>query len=269
MEEIKTVKTTIDQDCRLVFGGMIERLKSAEGHKVSVLQHDMSSIQQEIDTINGIIQEFTHLTNDGVTPLQFMVKAGAFRQNIEYILGRGFKTEIDIFPYDLPREMFHIRSELEEAGQLESLLQMKDRVVWDLFHRIKNVAKESVTELESTANQEISSWAVLTDKYASDLKEFQRICFYCAEPMNEESLNTDCAVNIDKAIVAANCSQLLTSQRLHGQAARAGLPRHPPPLLPLPPKRDPAVSRSLREPAEDILQERKQPVQAEPDNPSG
>ena len=214
MEEIKNVKSTIEQDCRLIFGGMIERLKTSEGQKVAILQHDMSSVQQEIEAINSIIHEFTQLTNEGVSPLHFMIKSGAFRQNIEYILGKTFKTEIDVVPYDLPREMHQVRSQLEEASQLESLLEMKDVVIFELYNRIKNVFRESVSDLETAANQEISSWAILTDKYSSDISEYQRICYYCAEPMNEESINTECSVNVDKA-VSLNCRIILISQRVH------------------------------------------------------
>jgi hypothetical protein len=42
MEEIKYVKSVIEQDAKTEFGGIIERLKNAEGKKLSVLQHMMS-----------------------------------------------------------------------------------------------------------------------------------------------------------------------------------------------------------------------------------
>ena len=200
MEEIKSVRSTIEQDNRLMFGGMIERLKSAEGHKTSILQHEMAGIQQDIEGINGIISQFTSLTNEGTSPLEFMVKAPTLRQNIEYILGRQIKTEIEIFPYDLPRELFTIRKQLEENNKLDNLCQMKDEVILDLSMRMRTVFKESVADLDRTANQEISSWASLTDKYMSELQEFQRVCHYCSVPLNEETVNTPCTVNIDKAM---------------------------------------------------------------------
>lgn len=51
MEEIKYVKSVIEQDAKTEFGGIIERLKNAEGKKLSVLQHMMAQIQLDVDEI--------------------------------------------------------------------------------------------------------------------------------------------------------------------------------------------------------------------------
>lgn len=200
MEEIKAVRSTIEQDSRLLFGGMLERLKSSEGYKTSVLQHEMAGIQQDIEAINSTISTFTELTNDGVPPLEFMVKAPMLRQNIEYILGKQIKTDIEVYPYDLPRELFHIRKELEENNQLEKLCQMKDQIIFELSFKMRNVFKESVADLDKAANQEISSWATLTDKYMMELQDYQRVCYYCSIPLNEDTINSACGVNVDKSI---------------------------------------------------------------------
>lgn len=202
MQEIKSVRGTIEQDSRLVFGGMLERLTSAEGHKTSILQHEMAGIQQEIDSINEIIAEFTKLTNEGVTPLQFMVKAGHMKQNIEYLLSKPFKTDIDVYPYDLPRELFAIRKELEETTQLEHVLTMKDEVIFSLFKEIQSGVGDSLKELDLAATQEINSWAQLSDTIMNQLTDYQRVCYYCAEPLTEETVNTDCSVNSEKQVAA-------------------------------------------------------------------
>jgi len=41
IEEIKYVETIIERDTRVEYGGIIERLSSAEGVKLSILQHDI------------------------------------------------------------------------------------------------------------------------------------------------------------------------------------------------------------------------------------
>lgn len=220
MEEIKSVRSMIEQDTRLMFGGMLERLESSQGHKQSVLQHEMAAIQQMIDAINSVISQFTGLTNEGVTPLEFMVKAATLRQNIEYLLNKTFKTEIDVYPYDLPRELIQIRKELDETSQLDHLLSMKEEVIFNLFSELKSVFIESVADLDAAANQEIASWAALTDKYANDLEELQRICFYCAEPFNEDSINQDCAVNVDKSVADKCRVSLMYSPGLYREGSK-------------------------------------------------
>ena len=43
-EEIKTVKSVIERDIRNEYAGIMERLKSAEGVKTAVLQHDIAEV---------------------------------------------------------------------------------------------------------------------------------------------------------------------------------------------------------------------------------
>ena len=54
MEEIKYVKTIIERDVRAEYVGILERLKSAEGNKLAVLQHEMAEIQKDLDMINDL-----------------------------------------------------------------------------------------------------------------------------------------------------------------------------------------------------------------------
>jgi len=44
LQEIKQVKQTIERDIRDEYAGIIERLKSAEGVKNAVLQHDIGEV---------------------------------------------------------------------------------------------------------------------------------------------------------------------------------------------------------------------------------
>ena len=44
IEEIKTVKNVIEKDIRHEYGSIMERLRSAEGVKLAVLQHDIAEV---------------------------------------------------------------------------------------------------------------------------------------------------------------------------------------------------------------------------------
>ena len=55
LDEIKTVKSVIERDIRNEYAGIMERLRSAEGVKVAVLQHDIAEIQQDITRIDEIL----------------------------------------------------------------------------------------------------------------------------------------------------------------------------------------------------------------------
>jgi palmitoyltransferase len=55
LDEIKTVKGVIERDIRNEYAGIMERLRSAEGVKVAVLQHDIAEVQQDITRIDEIL----------------------------------------------------------------------------------------------------------------------------------------------------------------------------------------------------------------------
>jgi archaellum component FlaC len=70
IEEIKTVKGIIDRDIKSEYGGVIERLNSAEGVKLAILQHDIAEIQKDVNRIDEILQQLDEL--NGVGPPQPM-----------------------------------------------------------------------------------------------------------------------------------------------------------------------------------------------------
>ena len=55
LDEIKTVKNVIDRDIRNEYAGIMERLRSAEGVKTAVLQHDIAEVQKDITRIDEIL----------------------------------------------------------------------------------------------------------------------------------------------------------------------------------------------------------------------
>lgn len=55
LDEIKQVKTVIERDIRNEYGAIMERLRSAEGVKLAVLQHDIAEIQKDITRIDEVL----------------------------------------------------------------------------------------------------------------------------------------------------------------------------------------------------------------------
>lgn len=68
IEEIKTVKGIIDRDIKNEYGGVIERLNSAEGVKLAILQHDISEVQKDVNRIDEILQHLDEMNNSPPAP---------------------------------------------------------------------------------------------------------------------------------------------------------------------------------------------------------
>mmetsp|Transcript_35349 Transcript_35349/g.34378 ORF Transcript_35349/g.34378 Transcript_35349/m.34378 type:complete len:171 (+) Transcript_35349:328-840(+) len=65
IDEIKQVKTVIEKDIRNEYGAIMERLRSAEGVKLAVLQHDIAEIQKDITRIDEILMTMEEVAKGG------------------------------------------------------------------------------------------------------------------------------------------------------------------------------------------------------------
>lgn len=62
LDEVKTVKNVIERDIRNEYSAIMERLRSAEGVKTAVLQHDIAEIQKDITRIDEILMFMEEVT---------------------------------------------------------------------------------------------------------------------------------------------------------------------------------------------------------------
>ena len=74
----------------------------------------MKDLQKDISIINNIIVDFNDLTSNKMDSVDFLLRAKMINESIEYITAKPFKVDIDVVPYDLPRELKEKRRKLEK-----------------------------------------------------------------------------------------------------------------------------------------------------------
>jgi palmitoyltransferase len=195
MEEVKFVKTIIERDIRSEFAGVLERLKSAEGKKLAILQHEMAALQRDIDSITDIVTAVRKLTEGNADPVSFLLSSRKLHDNIEFTIARPFKNVIDVAPYDLPRELTEQRDKLEKVKLNETIIDFKDQVIFQLYKDKCAETERIAGDVDRLAQDEVNEWAKLTDKFSGELRRYQMICFYCGSVVDENSVNTPCTAN--------------------------------------------------------------------------
>ncbi len=65
IDEVKTLKGVIEKDIRNEYGAIMERLRSAEGVKMAVLQHDIAEVQKDITRIDEILMTMEDIAAGG------------------------------------------------------------------------------------------------------------------------------------------------------------------------------------------------------------
>lgn len=63
LDEIKAVKGVIEKDIRNEYAAIMERLRSAEGVKLAVLQHDIAEVQKDITRIDEILMTMEEIAS--------------------------------------------------------------------------------------------------------------------------------------------------------------------------------------------------------------
>ena len=137
IDEVKTLKNVIEKDIRNEYGAIMERLRSAEGVKMAVLQHDIAEVQKDITRIDEILMTLEDIAGQGPDVVGFLHKYRQINENVEYASTKQFKVEIEVLPGDLPRELAERRVLLEHYEEQRRLLKFKDDVIWKLSQELK------------------------------------------------------------------------------------------------------------------------------------
>ena len=85
--------------------------------------------------------------------------------------------------------------ELEKVKSIEKVLEFKDEVILQLLQQREQKQAQLKETLEKAASDEIQEWAKLTDKFATELKKYQLVCFYCGVALEGGTVNEECSHN--------------------------------------------------------------------------
>jgi len=208
LDEIKTVKGVIEKDIRNEYGAIMERLRSAEGVKLAVLQHDIAEIQKDITRIDEILMTMEELAGQG-SPEQahavqgapditgFLHKYRYLNDNIEYSSTKQFKVDIEVYPNDLPRELTERRVFMEHYEEQKKLLKFKDDTIYKLSMELKAKHDKHHEELDRDLKEEMQKWSNLVDRYGAELKRYELVCSFCGQHLTEVNVNEDCPERAD------------------------------------------------------------------------
>ena len=65
-------------------------------------------------------------------------------ETIEHLIIKPFKTDISVYPYDLPRELTELRLQLQKANAQAKIIDQKNEVIWNLLNERKSLDKKLI-----------------------------------------------------------------------------------------------------------------------------
>jgi len=192
--EIKSISEVIGREIKTEYFETLERLNSSEGTKYAILHHEMAEIQKDIKRIDSILDLLdTYLQGDlREDYLGFLMKFKDVHEHIEHVITKQFKVKIDVVPNDLPRDLTERRKIIENAGQAESLLRLKDEIIWNLMQEKKKLSQIAELDLKKAVQHEWKEWAKVIDNYCDQLLKYNLICSYCGVSLDGTTVNSSC-----------------------------------------------------------------------------
>ena len=187
LDEIREAKLFVERDMKSEFSAMNERLNSSCGTKIALLEYDIAELQGDLDRIEYITASIQGANSD---IHHFLNKYPELRDTADLILAKPFRTEIDVDPNSLPRELIEIRENVAQYPALSGLVKTKDEVIWKLTHESTVNCK-----IDESTQKELAEWAKLTEKFSAELSRYRMTCEYCLTALDSISVNTNCPRN--------------------------------------------------------------------------
>lgn len=72
-------------------------------------------------------------TNPQKGMVPFLLRAKVLQEEAEELISKPIKTSVDVFPYDLPREVTEKKLILDKNKGWLELLKVKDETIWQLL----------------------------------------------------------------------------------------------------------------------------------------
>jgi hypothetical protein len=198
VSEVQQTSGMVEQETNTEFMGIIDRLKSVEGQKQAILASQMSVLQMDIERINEIINEYNSLTKSDSDPRNFLNHFRMLRENVEFMIAKPFHQEVEVTPYDLPRELKQKRDALYRADTLAIEVEIRDKLATELADGMDLKNTKFAETLERQAKEEFGEWAKLVDSITNKIKAVKMVCYYCHQLMKPENINLPCDYNHEK-----------------------------------------------------------------------
>lgn len=81
---------------------------------------------------------------------------------------------------------------------MPALLKIKNEIIYQLHQEETGIQQNAITNFNEMASKELESWSNYLSQTQADVKQFQLICYFCAETLNDNSINGQCYLNKKK-----------------------------------------------------------------------
>ena len=169
MDEVAAVKATIERETRANCEEILERLRSTEALKLTLLKRYQDDLNRDIHAVQGFVNEVTQSTQTD-SMLGFLRSHQALTDACHRMVNKPLRTQtMEVSADDFEHEARAYSDLANRYKALSKLLALKDQMIWQLLHE-RNQLQVDMNDLVTKYNDELEAMDEQCQKYAQQLE---------------------------------------------------------------------------------------------------
>ena len=169
MDEVAAVKATIERETRANCEEILERLRSTEALKLTLLKRYQDDLNRDIHAVQGFVNEVTQSTQTD-SMLGFLRSHQALTDACHRMVNKPLRTQtMEVSADDFEHEARAYSDLANRYKALSKLLAVKDQMIWQLLHE-RNQLQVDMNDLVTKYNDELEAMDEQCQKYAQQLE---------------------------------------------------------------------------------------------------
>ena len=153
IDEVKAASASIEKETKLGTDEIVERLRSTERFKLSLLLRDKVDLGKDVEMIQGLVEEVAE-RGKAISMIDFLGKEKHLKDRCEMLVGKPYKREIEVLADDFERESRGYKDVVKKYKALQELVEVKDTIIAQLLED-RAVLQKKVESMEGEQREEI------------------------------------------------------------------------------------------------------------------
>lgn len=186
IRDLRGYKTAIESDINQSQTMILERLHTWTSPFTQRLEKEKGDLARDLEALEGAERVI-----NSPDKLLFLAKYRGITATLESLASKPITPEPEVPFDDLPREINHLRTNIQSTMLQQALNQARNDTIWDMLRS----APTDMQTSDAAVQREVLQWSRLTDKLMQQVADLQFVCYICKQKVTGVTVNESCAMN--------------------------------------------------------------------------
>ena len=186
IRDLRGFKAAIESEASQSQVLILERLQTWTSPFAQRLEKEREDLRRDLEALAGAERGIS-----SPDKLFFLAKYRGITSTLESLASKPITPEPEVPFDDLPREINHLRTNVQATMLQQALNQARNDTIWDMLRS----APTDMQSSDAAVQREVLQWSRLTDKLIQQLADLQFTCYICKQKVTGDTVNQPCAMN--------------------------------------------------------------------------